>query len=308
VWTYPRDSNYAVNGPFRRARQIVEYFSDLIGPFPYASLAHVESSTRYGGMENSTAIFYDEKRYRQENLGEAVVAHETAHQWFGDAVTEADWHHLWLSEGFANYFEALWQLHADGDSVFHAVMSKAASQIFSAKETARPVVDTAAHDLVGLLNSNNYQKGAWVLHQLRGLVGDSAFFAGLRGYYREYRDSTALSADFARVMSQAAKQDLQWYFRQELLQPGYPILDIGWKHTGKKLTLDVRQTQPREWGDYRLPHLILLVDGTPVRIDVEGRESRIVVNGIAKKPSKIVVDPQGWWLLQARIVSPGGKR
>jgi aminopeptidase N len=103
-------------------------------------------------------------------------------------------------------------------------MSKAAAEIFGAKETARPVVDTAAHDLVGLLNTNNYQKGSWVLHQLRGLVGDSAFYNGLRGYYREYRDSTALSADFARVMSQAAKQDLDWYFRQALLQPGFPML------------------------------------------------------------------------------------
>jgi len=301
VWTYPRDSNYAVNGPFRRARQIVDYFTELIGPFPYSTLAHVESSTRYGGMENSTAIFYDEKRYRQANMDEGIVAHETAHQWFGDAVTEADWHHLWLSEGFATYLAALWQLHADGDSAFQAVMSKAAAEIFGAKETARPVVDTAARDLVGLLNTNNYQKGSWVLHQLRGLVGDSAFYNGLRGYYREYRDSTALSADFARVMSQAAKQDLHWYFRQALLQPGFPMLDIAWKHGGKKLTLEVRQTQPAEWGVYRLPHLILVVDGTPVRIDVEGRESRIVVDGIAHKPRKIVVDPKGWWLLKANV-------
>jgi aminopeptidase N len=301
VWTYPHDSSYAVNGPFRRARQIVDYFSERIGPFPYSSLAHVESSTRYGGMENSTAIFYDEKRYRQTNLGEAIVAHETAHQWFGDAVTEADWHHLWLSEGFATYLAALWRLHADGDSAFQAVMSKAASEIFAAKETSRPVLDTAAHDLAGLLNTNNYQKGSWVLHQLRGLVGDSAFYNGLRGYYREYRDSTVLSADFARVMSQAAKQDLDWYFRQALLQAGFPMLDVGWKHAGKKLTLDVRQTQPAEWGVYRLPHLILVVDGTPVRIDVEGRESRIVVDGIAHKPRKIVVDPKGWWLLKANV-------
>jgi aminopeptidase N len=301
VWTYPRDSSYAVNGPFRRAQQIVDYFTELIAPFPYSSLAHVESSTRYGGMENSTAIFYDEKRYRQANMDEGIVAHETAHQWFGDAVTEADWHHVWLSEGFATYLAALWQLHADGDSAFQAVMSKAAAEIFGAKETARPVVDTAAHDLVGLLNTNNYQKGSWVLHQLRGLVGDSAFYNGLRGYYREYRDSTALSADFARVMSQAAKQDLDWYFRQALLQPGFPMLEIAWNHAGKKLTLEVRQTQPAEWGVYRLPHLILLVDGTPVRIDVEGRECRIVVDGIAHKPRKIVVDPKGWWLLKANV-------
>jgi aminopeptidase N len=301
IWTYPQDSSYAVNGPFRRAQQIVEYFSDLIGPFPYASLTHVESSTRYGGMENSTAIFYDEKRYHQGNLGEPVVAHETAHQWFGDAVTEADWHHVWLSEGFANYLEALWRQHADGDSAFHAGMARAAADVFQSKDTARPILDTAAKDLTGLLNSNNYQKGSWVLHQLRGIMGDSVFFSGLRSYYARYRDSTALSVDFARIMSQAAGQDLEWYFRQSLLQPGYPMLDIGWTHHGKKLTLDIRQTQPDRWGVYRLPHLILLVDNTPVRVDIEGRQNRIVVDGIKKKPTTIEVDPGGWWLLRANV-------
>src|SRR4051812_3669814 len=151
-------------------------------------------------MKNSTAIFYDEKRYRQQNLGEPVVAHETAHQWFGDAVTEADWHHLWLSEGFASYLAALWSRHADGETAFRSGMAKAAQAIFDSKQTDRPIIDTAQSDLLELLNSNNYQKGSWVLHQLRGLVGDSAFYGGLRRYYAGYKDSTALSADFARIM------------------------------------------------------------------------------------------------------------
>src|SRR5919112_2198623 len=203
IWTYPEDSAYAVSDPFRRASEILDYYSALIGPFPYQSLAHVESSTRFGGMENSTAIFYDEKRYREKNLGEPVVAHETAHQWFGDAVTEADWHHLWLSEGFATYLAALWRGHADGDSAFRAGLHRMADAVFASEEVQRPILDPAATDLMGLLNSNNYQKGAWVLHQLRGVVGDSELFNGLRRYYATYRDSTALSSDFARVMGEA---------------------------------------------------------------------------------------------------------
>jgi aminopeptidase N len=301
VWTYPEDSAYAVADPFRRASEMVEYYSDLVGPFPYPSLAHVESSTRFGGMENSTAIFYDEKRYKEKNLGEPVVAHETAHQWFGDAVTEADWHHLWLSEGFATYLAALWRGHADGDSAFRAGMRRMADQVFQSEEVQRPILDPEARDLLGLLNSNNYQKGAWVLHQLRGLVGDSAFFGGLRRYYSTFRDSTALSADFARIMSEAAGRDLGWYFHQTLTQPGYPILDLKWSHKGKKLTIDVAQTQPAEWGTYQIPGLILLVDQTPVRLQVDGRESRQVVEGISKKPRTIEVDPKGWWLMKSTV-------
>jgi aminopeptidase N len=292
-----------VSDPFRRASQIVDFFSGLIGPFPYPGLAHVESSTRFGGMENATAIFYDEKRYGTRNLGEPVVAHETAHQWFGDAVTEADWHHLWLSEGFATYLAALWRRHADGDSAFRAGMARAAKTVFDSKETERPIIDTAQSDLVELLNSNNYQKGSWVLHQLRGLTGDSAFYAGLRRYYSDYRDSTALSADFARIMTQAAGKDLDWYFRQSLTQPGYPVLDVRWKHQGKKLTLDIAQTQKPEWGTYRIPNLEILVDGKPFRIDVDGRQARQVIDGVPRKPKKVEMDPNGWWLLQVKSVN-----
>jgi aminopeptidase N len=307
VWTYPEDSAYAVAGPFRRAGEIVEYFSRLVGPFPYPSLAHVESSTRFGGMENSTAIFYDQKRYASRTLSEVTVAHEVAHQWFGDAVTEADWHHLWLSEGFATYLSALWVAHVEGDSAFRATMRKTADTVMESPLIQRPILDSGATDLFGLLNSNNYQKGAWVLHQLRALVGDSAFFAGLRNYYSAYRDSTALSSDFARVMSEAAGKDLEWYFAQALTQPGYPVLDITWKHRAKKLTLDIAQTQPAEWGLYQIPNLILLVDGTPVRIEVNGRQSRVGVEGIKQKPKRIEVDPKGWWLMKA-TVSGEGKR
>jgi aminopeptidase N len=301
LWTYPQDSTYAATGPFQRTGQILDYFSRLIGPFPYTNLAHVESSTRFGGMENATAIFYDEKLYRSRKLKESLIAHETAHQWFGDAVTEADWHHLWLSEGFATYLAALWTRHAEGESAFRTTMAQAAADILQSKETLRPIVDTAAKDLGGLLNSNNYQKGAWVLHQLRGLMGDSAFYAGLRRYYTTHRDSTALSSDFAKIMSQAASRDLDWYFRQALTQPGYPMLEIRWQHKGKRLTLDITQTQPADWGSYRIPGLEIVADGKPVRVDLAGRQTRQVVEGIARKPKKVAVDPGGWWLLKSTV-------
>ena len=300
VWSFPEDSAYAVTGPFRRATEIVDYFSRIVGPISYPSLAHVESSTIFGGMENATAIFYDEKAYKDRRLSESVVAHETAHQWFGDAVTEADWHHLWLSEGFASYFEALWAEHTAGDSGLRAVMRAYAAAVLASPATERPILDSAATDLMKLLNSNNYPKGAWVLHQLRGLVGDTAFFAGLRRYYATYRDSTALSIDFARTMSEAAGTDLDWYFRQALLQPGYPKLDVRWRLHGDGADLTIRQTQPDAWGTYRLPKLELTVAGKAVTVDVTGRETRLHLPGVPGTPS-IEVDPHGRWLLAATV-------
>ncbi|HEV8264184.1 MAG TPA: M1 family aminopeptidase, partial [Gemmatimonadales bacterium] len=117
VWTYPEDSAYADSVPFRRATEIVEVMQRLIGPYPYENLKHVQSSTRFGGMENASAIFYAEKPYVERRMGEGVVRHETAHQWFGDAVTPRDWPHLWLSEGFATYFDAVIGAALDGDTV-----------------------------------------------------------------------------------------------------------------------------------------------------------------------------------------------
>ena len=300
VVTFPGDSAAAINGPFHRVGDMVEYFSHYIGPFPYARLSHVQSTTMFGGMENPTAIFYDGKAYASEGLGEETVAHETAHQWFGDAVTEADWHHLWLSEGFATYFSALWLRHADGDSAFQRTMRRGAERVFASPATERPILDLGTQDLMGLLNSNNYPKGAWVLHSLRGLIGDSAFQSGIRTYYATYRDSTALSADFASVMSAAAGQDLGWYFTQALTQPGYPKLAVTWQHARGTLTLTLRQTQSAAWGMYRLPGLVLVIDGTPVRVDVNGAET---VVRVARKraPQSVVIDPEGWWLLQATV-------
>src|SRR6266568_3559563 len=148
VWTYREDSVYADSVPFRRATEIVEVMQRLIGPFPYENLKHVESSTKFGGMENSSAIFYAEKPYVDRTMGEGVVRHETAHQWFGDAVTERNWPHLWLSEGFATYFAALWTRAARGDSAFRVQMAEIRDAVLTHTTSVpkRSVIDTVETD------------------------------------------------------------------------------------------------------------------------------------------------------------------
>lgn len=309
AWAYPQDSAYAARA-FANAPAIMEYFVGLFGPFPYPSLAHVQSSTIFGGSENATAIFYAQQLYPRGAVGEDLIAHEMAHQWYGDAVTESDWHHLWLSEGFATYLEALWIGKSQGDAAFRDDMRKNAESVFwkggaAGKPTPnpvteRPIIDPEATNLMGLLNTNNYPKGAWVLHQLRGVVGDSAFFRGMRTFYERYRDSTALSSDFRRVMEEASGQDLEWIFRELLTLPGYPMLTVRWKHAGGSLTLDIEQVQPEAWGVRRLPGLVIGVDGERVVVDVRDRRTS-VTRRIAKSPGAIVVDPDGQWLLQAKV-------
>jgi aminopeptidase N len=306
VMSLPEDSAWAVQGPFHRAGDMLDFFSALVGPFPYQRLSHVQSSTRFGGMENPSAIFYDTKAYTSRRLSEETVAHETAHQWFGDAVTEAEWHHLWLSEGFATYYAALWLGHAEGDSAFQASMRRQAKQVFDSPASDRPILDFAATDLMGLLNSNNYPKGAWVLHSLRGLIGDSAYQQGIRAWYTTYRDSSAVSGDFATVMERVAGQDLGWYFHQALEQPGFPELEVRWTRRGGRLEMTIRQVQSAAWGTYRIPDLVVAVDGRRVSVNLAELETRVTIPGVSRDPTQVVVDPDGWWLLRTRSVGKAG--
>jgi aminopeptidase N len=301
VLTYPGDSALALSGPFRRSAEILDFFSRRIGPFPYGELRHVESSTMFGGMENSTAIFYDEKAIHAGRMTESTVAHETAHQWFGDAVTELDWHHIWLSEGFATYGAALWAEHVGGDSGLRAAMAHNRASVLASAATGRPILDSTITDRMKLLNTNSYEKGAWVLHSLRGLMGDEAFFSGLSRYYRTYAQGNALSSDFARIMGLESGKDLGWYFRQALTQPGYPVLEITSELDAGHLVLTLRQTQQASWGWYRMPNLKVRLGSRVLTVDVSGRETRLATHWDGEGPlPKAEIDPDGWWLFRVR--------
>jgi aminopeptidase N len=313
VWSYPEDSAYADSVPFRRATAIAETLQRLIGPFPYDRLAHVQAATRFGGMENAGVIFYDEDSWTARRMGEGVVRHETAHQWFGDAVTPADWPHLWLSEGFASYFDLVAGEALGDTGLVTRGMRRAADAVRRSGAVDRPVLDTAAGDPMRLLNTNSYQKGALILHLLRGVVGDSAFFRGVRAYYAAYRDSSVTSDQFRRVMERAAGTDLRWFFDQWLRQPGYPRLDVAAQvdSATSRVVLTVRQVQPAAWGLYRLPAVpVQLLRGGQVAatrsIALAGRAEQRVTLAVppGQLPELVLVDAEGTQLLAATVHGP----
>lgn len=247
-WLYPKDSQKGFVD-YRPAKEILYYFADKIGPYSYEKLANVESTTIFGGMENATCIFYNEKIIvgRKDSDVEALLAHEIAHQWFGNSVTETDWSQLWLSEGFATYFSALYLEHAYGKDTLNAVLNQNKSQIFryDAVKPKSTVVDSTTTNLMDLLNPNSYQKGSWILHMLRHELGDEVFWKGIRAYYAKYRNSNAQSADFQAVMESVSGKKLDQFFRQWLHQPGFPELVWGTSYDAAKkvLVIDVRQAQ-----------------------------------------------------------------
>jgi len=303
TWMFPEDADRAVR-TFRRAAQMVDHFTDLIGDFAFEKLANVQSATRFGGMENASAIFYSEQAIASGLLGEGTVSHEIAHQWFGDTVTEADWHHLWLSEGFATYFGNQFFEAADGEAAFRALMEDDRQAVLKADVTDRPIIDPAATDLFALLNRNNYEKAGWVLHMLRGLLGDDAFFRGIRTYYRGHMGSTALTEDFRAAMESASGRDLSWFFAQWFYQPGYPVFDVSeaWVPAANgsgEMVLTIRQVQKPEWPRFRVP--LQLCWGTGADRVCRGATSSsgedVLRFHFDTRPSgPVVLDPDGWAL------------
>ena len=297
VYVNPELASWAT-GAFAMAPRIMSLFERLIGPFPYEKLAHLQSSTRFGGMENASAIFYDDKLFTTRTLGESIIAHETAHQWFGDAVTEREWGHVWLSEGFATYFAALWTRAAHGDDAYRAEMAGIRARILTDRVVAeRPVLDTTQTDYLALLNVNSYQKGGYILYLLHQQLGDSVFFGALRSYYATYRHSTALTDDLQRELERASGRSLHQFFDQWLRRPGVPELSVSWRHDERTGALSMHVVQRAKSGAYELsaPVAITAASGAIDRIIIDlpavSDTTIMLPRSYPIRPRSVVFDP-----------------
>jgi aminopeptidase N len=286
-------------GAFAHAGDIVDFYARTIGVFPYEKLGHLQTTTRYGGMENPAAIFYYDRAFRRaDGIGDGLIAHETAHQWFGDAVTEREWAHAWLSEGLATFFAALWSQHAHGDSAYRAEMSQIRRQVIESKVAGgRAVIDSVETDPNRLLNANTYQKGGFVLHMLRTQLGDSAFFAGLRAYYAAHKNGNALTQDLQRALEGSSHRSLGWFFDQWLRRPGWAELKTSWQWDAATQHVTLEVEQGSRFGAYRLPLTIDVTraDGSHQRVTVALEATpnqQVVIPGVfTARPAALALDP-----------------
>jgi len=305
-----RDRDYAPKG-FAPAAPALAFFNQTVAPYPYEKLALIIGATRFGGMENSSAIVFpstlfdsrgNEKMSTHFGIPsriESVVAHEIAHQWFGDSVTESTWADLWLSEGFATYFAGLFIQEFDGEEVFRAYMNDAARRYFAyEKQRNAPIHDTQMQDLMKLLNENNYEKGAWVLHMLRMRLGDEAFFRGLRAYYNEHASGNATTEDLRSALEQASKTNLREFFARWVYGTGHPVYEwssqaVEQRNGENVVTIVLKQTQAGP----------AFLDPIPVTITSESKTTRLTLQPkgkvataqirVGKVPLDIQIDPEG---------------
>jgi aminopeptidase N len=296
TWVFHQDQAIGPAWFEPSARAALEFYSEHIGPFSYEKLANVAAAGIRGGTEHASAIFYGENSIL-ERPGTGLIAHEIAHQWFGNSVTENDWDDVWLSEGFATYFTLLFTEHSQGRDAFVKGVQLSRERIFTL-EKANPGISVQhknLDDMKKVLNRIVYEKGGWTLHMLRKMMGDDKFWAGIREYYQRYRNGSASATDFRKVMEEASGLQLGWFFEQWLSRPGSPAIDGSWSYDSVKHIVHVELAQTEDGPAYRLP----------LEIGIAGKIQATELNlkrqsfdfAAEQEPSTVTLDPETWALV-----------
>lgn len=249
TWVYPKDRDAGFLDFASPTKQVLQFYSDYIGPYAYEKLANIETQSVGGGMETSSAIFYDEKLVngQQSVRLRNVVIHEIAHQWFGNAVTETTWDDAWLSEGFATFFTLLFIENAYGHEEFLSGIKAARKTVYdlSKKDSTFAIVANRSAEAGPVTSGITYQKGAWVLHMLRERMGNDTFRKGIQAYYKKYFNANTSTSDFIAEMEKASGQDLKAFFGQYLYRTDNLQLKANWNYDSqsKQIIIQLQQTQ-----------------------------------------------------------------
>ncbi len=301
TWVYPKDREKGFVDFASPTKQVLQFYSDYVGPFAYEKLANIETQSVGGGMETSSAIFYDEKLVTGEQSVRLrnVVIHEIAHQWFGNAVTESTWDDAWLSEGFATFFTLLFIENAYGHEEFLNGIKAARKTVYdlTKKDTSFSIVANRSAEKGPVTSGITYQKGAWVLHMLRERIGNDVFRKGIQAYYKKYYNGNTSTSEFIAEMENAAGQDLKVFFSQYLYRPDNLQLKASWIYdsVSKNIVLKLKQTQlsgipfvfPFELAVYKAGSIVPEL----VKLNMNGLTAEFQLPANAK-PELLIIDPR----------------
>ena len=236
----------------------INLYTSLFEEYPFADEKYGHAQFGWGGgMEHTTVSFMG-------GFGGDLIAHELAHQWFGDKVTCGSWSDIWLNEGFATYLSGLTREHTIlTDVSFKTWKQQRISSITSQSGGSVYVTDTTSVNRIfdGRLT---YNKGAMVLHMLRKKLGDTDFFQGIQNYLSDpnHAYGYAKTDDFKTIMEAASGQDLTEFFNDWIYNQGYPSYTIQWYQAGNQLHINVSQTQSDPSVTFFESPITLKVNGT----------------------------------------------
>ncbi len=277
-WVYP---SRAADAPrsFAKTPRMIAFFERTFGvPYPWAKYDQVCVAGYGGGMEATSATILGDDTLHDERADAdfpsgGLVAHELAHQWWGDAVTERAWADVWLSESFATYADHLWTaFDGGGDEGALDLEEKKAAYLEEARTRyIRPIVFDRYEDPWQIMDGHSYPKGAAVLHMLRFELGDEAFFGALQRFLRAHAFGTARTRDFQDAVAETSGRTMDPFFDQWVHRPGHPVFEVSWSFNpaGRKASVRVRQVQDRSLGTpvFRTPVEIAVVGARGERVE-----------------------------------------
>jgi len=262
-WLYPRHAGLA-RRTYGKTPEMMAYFNALFDyEYPWDKYDQVE--VPFGGGAESTSATAMGERVAVDERAEldfpslGIVSHELAHQWWGDLVTLRTWSEAWINESFGTYSDYLYLEHALGpDEGAVNLLNKKNAYLREARERyVRPIVFNRYESPPDVFDAHSYPKGACVLHMLRAILGDEAFFRTLSAFLHENEFQVVDTRDFMKTVKNVTGRNLDWFFEQWLFKPGHPVLrvDSEWEETSGIIRLRVKQVQDTAKGIpvYRLP-------------------------------------------------------
>jgi len=314
---------------FGRTPAMLEFFAAAIDePYPYAKYAQTAAvDFIWGGMENvsattQTLATLHPAAAAPESSSDGLVAHELVHQWFGDLLTTDSWAHAWLNEGFATYFTGLWFEHAEGADAFAWERWQWRESYLreDREEYRRPIVTHRYAAPMEMFDDHLYEKGALVLHMVRGLTGEAGWWKAIRAYVDAHRDRTVVTTDFQTAVEEATGASLGALFDGYVHGAGHPELAVSWSWLPDRraVRLDVEQTQETppglpqaETGLFAYPVEVALLapDGavTTATVDLAAARSQTFWLPAAERPETVVFDPDGTFLAVVDFDKPAAE-
>jgi hypothetical protein len=283
---------------------MIDAFVSRYGPYPFDTFGYAAAPK--GDMEHQTCVTHLAGLIQANHTYDWLLAHEMAHQWWGDCVTINDWRDVWLSEGFATYSEAVFEEYAYGATAYRSyIQSSLMNPVFNSPENF-PIYDPEY-----LWGTTVYEKGGTVLHMLRGVVGDACFFEALAQYRAAYEHGNAVTTQLQTVFESVYGQDLDWFFQEWIHGTGWPEYRYSWIGQpgggGYRLLLTIDQTQTNG-GIFTMPVQVKVSTTAgdvvlPVWVDQAHEEFDLPLAG---SPTAVVLDPDNWILNRATETAPTG--
>jgi aminopeptidase N len=252
IYAAPRGKGRLIDDTFGETPAMLSFYSDHLGvSYPWAKYAEFGAYDFDNAVQYISATIFDERYLADKRYGahtsSGVVAHELAHQWFGNLVTPRHWGELWLSEGFAMFFgQALYSEHWRGKADYEHVIDDFSEDYFTESRDYKRALSTNVYrDVDAMFDTHSYRKGGAVLHTLRRYLGDALFYEGISHYLTRNRNSLVDSHDFCAAMSEGSGVDLGRFCDQWIFRPGHPVLDYEWTwdDARKEIVLAVSQVQ-----------------------------------------------------------------